>query len=66
MSLSPSARLGPYEILSAIGSGAMGDVYRASGTRLGRTDPSEGEPDRERTFAIPVRGGAPVTICSQY
>jgi eukaryotic-like serine/threonine-protein kinase len=37
MSLSPGARLGPYEILAAIGSGAMGDVYRARDTRLDRT-----------------------------
>jgi eukaryotic-like serine/threonine-protein kinase len=34
--LAPGARLGPYEILSAVGSGAMGDVYRAKDTRLNR------------------------------
>jgi serine/threonine protein kinase len=36
MVLSPGARLGPYEILSVIGAGGMGEVYRARDTRLDR------------------------------
>jgi eukaryotic-like serine/threonine-protein kinase len=36
MVLSAGARLGPYEILSAIGAGGMGEVYRARDSRLGR------------------------------
>src|SRR5438552_2638047 len=36
MSLGSGARLGPYEIVSAIGAGGMGEVYRARDTRLQR------------------------------
>jgi eukaryotic-like serine/threonine-protein kinase len=36
MTLEPGARVGPYEILSRIGAGGMGDVFRARDTRLDR------------------------------
>jgi len=36
MSLSPGARLGPYEILSSLGAGGMGEVYRARHLKLAR------------------------------
>jgi len=36
MDLKPGARLGPYEIVSAIGKGGMGEVFRARDPRLGR------------------------------
>ena len=37
MSLAPGTRIGPYEVVSMIGAGGMGEVYRARDTRLGRT-----------------------------
>jgi Tol biopolymer transport system component len=37
MSLTPGTRLGPYEILSPLGAGGMGEVYRAKDLRLDRT-----------------------------
>jgi Tol biopolymer transport system component len=37
MTLATGSRLGPYEILTPVGAGGMGEVYRARDTRLDRT-----------------------------
>ncbi len=62
MSLAAGVRLGPYEVIGSIGSGGMGEVYRAKDTRLSRDVavkvlPSSftEDPDRLRRFEQEAR-----------
>ena len=57
MSFVTGARLGPYEIVTLIGAGGMGEVYKARDTRLNRIvaikilpSHNRADPDRRRRF----------------
>ena len=62
MSLASGSRLGPYEVISALGAGGMGEVYRARDPRLDRDvaikvlrEGFASDPDRLRRFEQEAR-----------
>src|SRR5579863_922573 len=62
MALASGTKLGPYEVVALLGTGGMGEVYRALDTRLGREVavkvlPSglAKDPDRLRRFEQEAR-----------
>ena len=64
-SLTPGTRLGPYEVVSPLGAGGMGEVYRARDPRLNRDValkilPAEvaADPSRRQRFEIEARAVA--------
>jgi serine/threonine protein kinase len=76
MSLSAGARLGPYEILSPLGAGGMGEVYRAKDARLSRTvaikvlsTDAAGDADRRERFEREAKAISALdhpNICALY
>ena len=76
MSLAAGSRLGPYEIVSPIGAGGMGEVYRAKDTRLDRSVAIKvlpahvsGDPDTRARFAREAKAIAGLShphICTLY
>ena len=65
MSLATGTKLGPYEIGAPLGSGGMGEVYRARDSRLNRTVAIKvlpasfsADPDRLQRFAQEARAAA--------
>ncbi len=62
MTIPAGTRLGPYEVVSLLGAGGMGEVYRAKDTRLGRDVAVKvlprsfaSDPDRLRRFEQEAR-----------
>ena len=72
MSLTPGTRLGPYEIVSPLGAGGMGEVYRARDTKLNRDVaikvlPESFAHDADRARALHARSaGARVAESSEH
>ncbi|MCU1307573.1 MAG: serine/threonine protein kinase [Acidobacteriaceae bacterium] len=65
MSLASGTKLGPYQVVAAVGAGGMGEVYRAKDTRLGRdvavkvvTAAFASDPERLRRFEQEARAVA--------
>src|SRR6266540_3817713 len=76
MSLAAGTRLGPYEIVAPVGAGGMGEVYKATDTRLDRVVAIKvlsghlaGDPDLRERFDREARAISALNhpnICALY
>jgi serine/threonine protein kinase/tetratricopeptide (TPR) repeat protein len=76
VAIAVGSRLGPYEVVSLLGAGGMGEVYRARDTRLDRDvaikvlpDAVAADPDRRRRFEQEARAIAALNhphVCQIY
>ncbi|HEY3125005.1 MAG TPA: protein kinase [Thermoanaerobaculia bacterium] len=67
MTIAAGSRLGPYEVLSSLGAGGMGEVYKARDTRLAREVaikvlPAEVASDRERLARFEQEARSPSAL----
>ena len=58
MQIGPGTRLGSYEIVSTLGAGGMGEVYRALDLRLGRFVAIKVLPEAIPLFELEERAGS--------
>ena len=68
MRLAAGTRVGPYEIIAALGAGAMGEVYRARDERLGRdvaikvlSERAGADSEMLRRFELEARAAGSIT-----
>ncbi|MEO6325606.1 MAG: protein kinase [Thermoanaerobaculia bacterium] len=76
MKLTSGMRLGPYEVIDALGAGGMGEVYRARDTRLGRgvalkviRSPEGADSEARRRFRREAEAASKLThpnVCTLY
>ena len=66
MALESGTRIGPYEIVAAIGAGGMGEVYRATDSNLGRSVRSRSFPKPSRDAERLARFDRAKTLASSH